>query len=267
MANNYTRWYREGTVSATQNSNVITGKDTLWLAIGLKAGDMFSTDNVTEYEIDTITDNTHLVLKTNYTGSTVSNVKYRIIRNWTANSTADVAAMASELLGDVARYLDKDLQTLTGKSAYKSAVDNGFTGTESEWLESLKAAGEWVSARTRLTTLENQNLPSRVQTLESERAGTRLTTLEGYNAGSRLTALESVNASSRLATLEGYNAGTRLTAIETVNTNQATEISNILDRGGFHHSSYRHWELPFHLRDNFSSAIRRNLRYKRRKPL
>ena len=59
------------------------------------------------------------------------------------------------------------------------------------------------------------------------------------------------NASSRLATLEGYNAGTRLTAIETVNTNQATEISNILDRGGFHHSSYRHWELPFHLRGKY----------------
>ena len=27
-----------------------------------------------------------------------------------------------------------------GKSAYEVAVENGFTGTEEEWLESLKAA-------------------------------------------------------------------------------------------------------------------------------
>jgi hypothetical protein len=29
-----------------------------------------------------------------------------------------------------------------GKSAYEVAQDNGFTGSEAEWLESLKAAGK-----------------------------------------------------------------------------------------------------------------------------
>ena len=38
-----------------------------------------------------------------------------------------------------AGYSGKD--GVDGKSAYQVAVDNGFTGTEPEWLDSLKAAG------------------------------------------------------------------------------------------------------------------------------
>lgn len=39
----------------------------------------------------------------------------------------------------VKEYVDKKVAgTLTGKSAYQIAVDNGFIGTEQEWLESLK---------------------------------------------------------------------------------------------------------------------------------
>ena len=37
-------------------------------------------------------------------------------------------------------YIDKKVAgTLTGKSAYQVAVDNGFVGTEQEWLVSLKS--------------------------------------------------------------------------------------------------------------------------------
>ena len=37
-------------------------------------------------------------------------------------------------------YVDKKVAgTLIGKSAYQVAVDNGFVGTEQEWLESLKS--------------------------------------------------------------------------------------------------------------------------------
>ena len=40
----------------------------------------------------------------------------------------------------VKEYVDKKVAgTLTGKSAYQIAVDNGFVGTEQEWLESLKS--------------------------------------------------------------------------------------------------------------------------------
>jgi len=32
-----------------------------------------------------------------------------------------------------------------GASAYEVAVENGFTGTESEWLESLEGGATWVN--------------------------------------------------------------------------------------------------------------------------
>lgn len=43
-------------------------------------------------------------------------------------------------LSVIKKYIDKKVAgTLTGKSAYQIAVDNGFEGTEQEWLESLKS--------------------------------------------------------------------------------------------------------------------------------
>lgn len=40
----------------------------------------------------------------------------------------------------IKKYVDKKVAgNLTGKSAYQIAVDNGFEGTEQEWLESLKS--------------------------------------------------------------------------------------------------------------------------------
>lgn len=37
---------------------------------------------------------------------------------------------------------ETNLGRVTGKSAYEIAVDNGYIGTEAEWLESLKGGGE-----------------------------------------------------------------------------------------------------------------------------
>ncbi len=43
------------------------------------------------------------------------------------------------------------IQGNDGKSAYEVAVENGFTGTEEEWLESLKGSGGGVSDHNLLT--------------------------------------------------------------------------------------------------------------------
>ena len=43
-------------------------------------------------------------------------------------------------VGQIKEYVDSKAGTSgsAGKSAYEIAVDNGFTGTEDQWLESLK---------------------------------------------------------------------------------------------------------------------------------
>lgn len=148
----YTSWYRAGWVKVTQGSPIVVGTSTYWANIGIKPGDLFSIDNSKFYEIASVTDGTHLTLSTNYAEATKSETGYSIIRNFTANMPADIAAQTSELISVLRRYVNSDMTTIHGRSAYEIAQTHGFSGTEAEWLESLKAAGE-------LTTLQNTIAP------------------------------------------------------------------------------------------------------------
>ncbi len=140
----YTRWYRYGKISAVKGSKTITGEKTYWASAGCNAGDIVKIEG-SDYELDAIVDNTTLTLRTPYTGENVTNVNYAIIRNFNATPMSRTVARISEILRVHQTLLDKELTTLTGKSAYDIAVDNGFIGTEEEWVESLKAAGEWAA--------------------------------------------------------------------------------------------------------------------------
>ena len=160
MSTNYTRWYRVGKASVTNGSVNVTGSETFWASVGLLPGDMFSVDNGDNfYEIASITDNTHLVLKTAFRGTTDSASDYSITRIFTATMPAQIAAQTSDLILDMRRYLDADMQTLKGKSAYECAVELGFNGTESAWLESLIGAGQWNTLDTRTKWLNDISKP------------------------------------------------------------------------------------------------------------
>ena len=175
---NYTRWWRDGTIAVTNNSNAVVGTSTYWATANINPGDIMKINGV-DYEVHSVTDDTHLTLATNYTGEAASGLGYAIIRNFTSTTNAKVATQTSELMYDFAHFIDNEHSTITGKSAYEVARDNGYVGTESqwldtltaygvakkggyagtqaEWLESLKAAGEWDNASARLTDLENKN--------------------------------------------------------------------------------------------------------------
>ena len=170
---NYTRWWRDGTIDVTKNSNAVTGTSTYWATANINPGDIMKINGV-DYEIQSVTDNTHLTLATPYTGNAASGLGYAIIRNFTSTPQSKVAAQTSELMYDFAHFIDKEHATITGKNAYEVAKDNGYvgteaqwlesltaygvakkggyTGTQAEWLESLKAAGEWTQAQQNNTT-------------------------------------------------------------------------------------------------------------------
>ena len=61
-------------------------------------------------------------------------------------------------VGQIKEYVDSKAGTSgsAGKSAYEIAVDNGFTGTEDQWLESLK--GEKGTSITSITKDDNDNI-------------------------------------------------------------------------------------------------------------
>lgn len=140
---NYTRWYREGSASLTQNSDIVTGSNTYWLNANIKPGDMFTLDSSKFYEVENVDSNTQITLKTPYLGATISNANYAVIRNFTATLPAETAAKVVTVLAKNEKYVDEPMNTLRGQSAYEIAVDKqGFVGNESEWLETLNAYGQ-----------------------------------------------------------------------------------------------------------------------------
>lgn len=56
----------------------------------------------------------------------------------TTDKLADKSVTIAKLSDDLLNYIKTSSGTGGGKSAYDIAVDNGFTGTQAEWLESLK---------------------------------------------------------------------------------------------------------------------------------
>lgn len=176
---NYTRWYRTGSVKVINGSKIVTGYDTFWLTAGLNPGDIFSVDNTTDYEIDSITDNSTLSLKTAFKGATTDGANYSIVRNFTSSMQANVAANTAELLGDLRRYIDSDMQSIHGKSAYEVALANGFVGTEAQWLSSLIGAGEW------------DTLNERTEVLSYASAGLHNSIFRGKNLGNAFTEAQS----------------------------------------------------------------------------
>ena len=154
----YTRWYTDGTASPTSGSTTVSGKGTYWLSAGLNPGDMLTFDNGQSFkEIASIVSDTSLKLARAYDGNTETDASYAIVRNFTSTMPSKIAAQTAELIHDFRKYMDNDLQKLNGKSAYEIAKANGYTGTEAQWLESLKAAGEWTTLNTRTEILTYNN--------------------------------------------------------------------------------------------------------------
>ena len=136
----YTRWYRDGSASPTAGSTNVTGNGTYWESAEINPGDLLTFDNGKSfYEIASVNSDTSITLATEYSGSTVSGAAYAIVRNFTATMPARIAAQVSECLGKYEKHINEETNTVRGKSAYEVAKDNGFVGTEAQWLETLKA--------------------------------------------------------------------------------------------------------------------------------
>ena len=93
----YTNWYRTGTINPVKGSTAITGTGTYFKTANLHPGDIVKINGV-DYELAGVTDDTHLTLKTAYTGDTASGVQYSIVRNFTATTNAEIAAQAASTL-------------------------------------------------------------------------------------------------------------------------------------------------------------------------
>ena len=104
--------YRQGTITVTQGSKIVTGVDTAFNVVGIYAGDIFSLvdgNNIPTgslYEVASVESDTKLTLLQAYQGTSGSAKNY-VIMNMAGNQTTPrFSAKVSNLLGEVQEIAD-----------------------------------------------------------------------------------------------------------------------------------------------------------------
>lgn len=114
-------WYRTGTVTVTNGSKNVTGVGTLW-ASSVNVGDAFAlvdaNGNPTGawYEVESVTNNTTLVLKQSYAGSTGSNKQYCVFNLVGNMTTPSFAQRLATFFASFQSLIDKTTTTPTASS-------------------------------------------------------------------------------------------------------------------------------------------------------
>ena len=153
-----TLWYRPGTVSVTNQSNIVNGVGTGWTTAGINPGATFRIDGQPyALEVKRVISDTQLELVKPYYGTSASGLSYSIDRNFQSTLPAKMSADVTDLVGIFQQIRDGVYLTIEGKSAYQVAVENGYSGTVSQWLESLKGAGDYTVLRNELEPYRYNN--------------------------------------------------------------------------------------------------------------
>ncbi len=114
-------WYRTGTVAVTNGSKTVTGVGTLWTT-AVNAGDAFALVDANLnptgawYEVESVTDNTTLVLKQSYAGSTGSNKQYCVFNLVGNMTTPSFAQRLATFFASFQSLIDKPTTTPTASS-------------------------------------------------------------------------------------------------------------------------------------------------------
>ena len=152
----HTSWYRQGTVGVTSGSTKVTGSNTKWLTAGINLGASFRLDGWPyTYEVASVISDTEIQLARPYYGSSLSNQSYSIDRNFQSTLPADLAARNAAVMGKYEAYIDADMATVTGESAYQIAKRLGKTtaATEAAYIDELKAGTEYTALKNNVAAL------------------------------------------------------------------------------------------------------------------
>ena len=111
-------WYRTGTVAVTNGSKTVTGVGTLFTT-AVNAGDAFALVDANLnptgawYEVESVTNNTTLVLKQSYDGTTGSNKQYCVFNLVGNMTTPSFAQRLATFFASFQTLLDKPTSTPT----------------------------------------------------------------------------------------------------------------------------------------------------------
>jgi hypothetical protein len=183
-------WYRTGTVAVTNGSKTVTGVGTLW-ATAVNAGDAFALVDANLnptgawYEVESVTNNTTLVLKQSYAGTTGSNKTYCVFNLVGNMTTPSFAQRLATFFASFQSLIDKPTTTPTA-SSIPIADANG--DIDSGWIKDATASVKGVV-----------ELATTAETTAGQDA-TRAVTPAGFLAGLRGNILGTVSRSGGVPT-------------------------------------------------------------------
>jgi len=183
-------WYRTGTVAVTNGSKTVTGVGTLFTT-AVNAGDAFALVDANLnptgawYEVESVTNNTTLVLKQSYAGSTGSNKQYCVFNLVGNMTTPSFAQRLATFFASFQSLIDKPTTTPTA-SSIPIADANG--DIDSGWIKDATASVKGVV-----------ELATTVETSAGQDA-TRAVTPAGFLAGLRGNILGTVSRSGGVPT-------------------------------------------------------------------
>lgn len=117
-------WYRVGKINLTKSSADVVGVGTAFKA-NVSHGDILMVGTAL-YEVARVESDTQLKLATAFTGTTVANSVYAIIRKITNASNFDLMEKIEEFLSDRQRALDEFTDWMTGTATGGPNSDGTF---------------------------------------------------------------------------------------------------------------------------------------------
>lgn len=170
-------WYRTGTVAVTDDSPNIVGTDTVWLTNAAQ-GDLFTIDGSIFYEVDTVTDNTHIVLKTNYLEANGTGQAYAIIRNFTSTTNSVLALKLTNLLNAWQAREDEFVAWTGGTAAGGTNNDGLYPLTDALGVTRSVPCPAKLAAY----TASASDLLTSIKTVDGTGSGLDADTVDGFHA-------------------------------------------------------------------------------------
>lgn len=118
-------WFRTGTVTVTNGSDVVTGFGTAWRtsATPPEIGDILTVDGKALYEVLAINSDESIKLHKPYEETTATKTAYAIIRNTSATINSRLAAQVTRALNQKQVMIDEQSQWLTSTNATENFTD------------------------------------------------------------------------------------------------------------------------------------------------
>jgi len=119
-------WYRTGTVSVVNGSKLITGVGTYWNSalITVAAGDVFTIDNHTWYEILVVDSDLTLHINREFEGPSATGINYAIIRSTSGTVASNVAGEVALLFNQKQQLLDEIRVWLSSSNPTENITDS-----------------------------------------------------------------------------------------------------------------------------------------------